>query len=81
MTPDQKFTRLVISEANLAIFESDPHDFVERFLTEDECCVDHFKPETKRQSIPWKHSTSPATKKAKVVPSTGKVMACIFWEA
>ena len=36
-TPDQKLTRLVMSEANLARFEADPDRFVERFLTQDEC--------------------------------------------
>ena len=29
----------------------------------------------------WKHSTSPAPKKAKVVSSSGKVMASVFWDA
>ena len=31
LTPDQKLTRLVMSEANLARFEADPDRFVERF--------------------------------------------------
>ena len=81
LTPDQKLTRLVMSEANLARFEVDPDRFVERFLTQDECWVHHFEPETKRQSMQWKHSTSPAPKKAKVVPSAGKVMTSVFWDA
>ena len=29
----------------------------------------------------WKHSTSPAPKKAKVVPSAGKVMPSFIWNA
>ena len=33
LTPVQKLTRLVMSEANLARFEGDPDRFVERFLT------------------------------------------------
>ena len=77
LTPDQKLTRLVMSEANLARFEADP----DRFLTQDECWVHHFEPETKRQSMQWKHSTSPAPKKAKVVSSAGKVMVSVFWDA
>ena len=70
LTPDQKLTRLVMSEANLAKFEADLDRFVERFLTQDECqdeCwVHHFEPETKRQSMQWKHSTSPAPKKTEL---------------
>ena len=81
LTPDQKLTRLVMSEANLARFEADPDRFVERFLTQHKCWVYHFEPQTKRQSMQWKHSTSPAPKKAKVVSSVGKVMASVFWDA
>ena len=81
LTPDQKLTRLVMSEANLARFEADLDHFVECFLTQDECWVHHFKSVTKRQSMQWKHSTSPAPKKAKVVSSAGKVMASVFWDA
>ena len=80
LTPDQKLTRLIMSEANLARFEADPDRFVEHFLTQNECWVHHFELETKRQSMQWKHSTSPP-KKAKVVSSAGKVMASVFWDA
>ena len=79
--PDQKLTRFVISEVNLARFEADPDHIVEHFLTQDECWAHRFEPETKRQSMQWKHSTSPAPKKAKVVSSAGKVPASVFWDA
>ena len=49
LTPDQKLTRLVMTKAHLAMFKADPDGFVERFLTQNECWVDHFEPETKRQ--------------------------------
>ena len=32
LTPDQMLTRLVMSEANLAMFKADPDGFVGRFL-------------------------------------------------
>ena len=80
LTPSQKLTRLVMSKANLERFEADPDRFVERFLTQNECWIYHFEPETKRQSMQWKHSTS-APKKAKVVSSARKVMASVFWDA
>ena len=47
LTPDQKFTRLVMSEVNLARFEANPDRLVERFLTQDECWVHHFEPDQK----------------------------------
>ena len=80
-TPDQKLTILVMPEANLAMFEIDPVGFIKRFFTQDECWFHHFGPETKRQSMKWKRSTSPAPKKPKVVPSARKVLASIFWDA
>ena len=55
LIPDQKLTRLIMSEVNLARFEADPDCFVEHFLTQDECWVHHFELETKRQSMQWKH--------------------------
>ena len=72
LTPDQKLTTVVMSEANLAMFEAGPNGFVERFLIQDEHWVNQPEIETKWQSMLWKHSTSPAPKKAKVVPSAGK---------
>ena len=65
LTSDQKLTRLVMSEANLARFEADSDRFIERFLTQDESWFHHFKQETKKQSMQWKHPISPASKKAR----------------
>ena len=57
-TPDQKLTRFVMSEANLARFEADLDRFVELFLTQGECWVHHFEPETKRpKGNPYSGST------------------------
>ena len=81
LTPAQKHTRLVMSQANLALFETNPDSFLKRFLTKDECLVHHFEAETKRQSMQWKHPSSPPPKKGKVVSSAGKVMASVFWDA
>ena len=54
LTPDQKNTRLVMSQANLAVFKAVPDSFLECFLTQDECWVHHFEAETKQQSMQWK---------------------------
>ena len=47
----------------------------------DETWVHHFTPEAKQQSKQWKHPVSSLPKKAKTVPSAGKVMASVFWDA
>jgi len=78
---DQKRVRFLTSRDNLCRFETDPDDFVARFVTMDETWIHHFQPETKIQSKQWKHPESPAPKKAKSVPSAGKVMASVFWDS
>ena len=80
LTPAQKHTRLVMSQANLSFFEMNLDSFLEHFLTQNECWVHHFEAETRQQSMQWKHPSSPP-KKAKVVSSAGKVMASVFWDA
>ncbi|UYV71434.1 hypothetical protein LAZ67_8003177 [Cordylochernes scorpioides] len=74
LTPDQKAVRRKLSSDNLALFEANTEEFVNRFVTMDETWAHHFTPESKQQSLQWRHSGSPPPKKAKTVPSTGKVM-------
>ena len=81
LTPDHKRARLVTSRDNLALFERDPEDFLQRFVTMDETWVHHYQPESKEQSKQWKRPGSPTPRKAKIVKSAGKVMASIFWDA
>ena len=47
LTPDQKHSRTIRSQANLAIFEANPDGFCKRFVTQHERCVYHFEKETK----------------------------------
>ena len=44
----------------------------------DETCLYHYDPETKQQSIEWRHRGSPRPKKFRVQKSAGKVLASIF---
>jgi len=46
----------------------------------DENCLYHYDPETKQQSMEWRHSGSPRPKKFRVQKSAGKVLASIFWD-
>ena len=78
---DQKHTRRTLSRTNLNLFEEDPANFLKRFVTMDETWVHHFTPGAKQQSKQWKHPGSAPPKKAKTVPSAGKVMASVFWDA
>jgi len=46
----------------------------------DETWLYHYDPETKQQSMEWRHSGSPCPKKFRVQKSAGKVLTSIFWD-
>ena len=47
-------------------------DFLNRVITMDETWLNFYDPETKQQSMEWRHSGSPK--------SAGKVFASVFWD-
>jgi len=81
LTADQKRTRMKISEQCLERFNKNKTDFVCRFITMDKTCIHHYTPESKQQSKQWTEAGCSAPKKTRSVPSTGKVMASVFWDA
>lgn len=81
LNADHKQMRKQLSRESLARFNNDRTDFVRRFVTMDETWVHHYTPESKKQSKQWVEAGGSAPKKAKSVPSAGKVMASVFWDA
>ena len=53
---------------------------LERTVTSDEIWVRHYDPDSKRQSMEWRHPSSPVQKKFKRQPSIKKVMLTLFWD-
>jgi hypothetical protein len=47
----------------------------------DETWIYHYTPESKQQSKQWTEAGYSVPKKTKSVPSAGKVMASVFWDA
>ena len=41
----------------------------------------HWDPDTKKESMQWKHPGSPPPKKFRTQPSASKVMATVFWDS
>jgi len=78
LNADQKRQRCQSSEQLLESFRRDPNDFLSRFVTMDETWLYHYGPETKQQSMEWRHSGSPRPKKFLLQESTRKVLASIF---
>ena len=80
LNADQKRQRCQSSEQFLEFFRRDSSDFLSRLVIMDEIWLYHFDPETKQQSMEWRHSGSPGPKKFRVQKSAGKVIASIFWD-
>ncbi|GFR80088.1 histone-lysine n-methyltransferase setmar-like protein [Elysia marginata] len=57
------------------------NNLFDNLITGDETWVHLNTPETKRDSMTWKHPTSSMTKKLKVQRSAAKVMATVSWDA
>ena len=70
---DQKHQRCQSSEQLLEFFRRDPDDFLSRLVTMDETWLYHYDPETKQQSVEWRHNGSP---RPKIIP-----IAKIRWKS
>jgi histone-lysine N-methyltransferase SETMAR len=81
LTADQKRTHMKISEQCLERFNKNTTDFVRRFITMDETWIHHYTLESTEQSKQWRKAGCSVPKKIRSVPSAGKVMASVFWDA
>jgi len=81
LTAEHKRKRVEICQRLLDRYKNEGEEFLSRIVTGDETWVHHYEPESKRQSMEWKHLGSPANKKFKTQPSTGKVMLMLFWDS
>jgi len=80
LTEEQKKVRVDVC-TDLSHLQAEPQTFLDRIVTQNETLVHHFDPETKRQSMMWKHVTSPTPQKFKVTASAGNVMVMLFWDS
>ena len=69
LNSEQKIARMDISETLLEKFTANPEVFLACLVTQDETWVPHYDPETKHESVQWKHTSSPSPRKFKVQPS------------
>ena len=77
----QMATRASVYSALLKRFRSKEDDFLSRLVTVDETWVHYYEPENKAQSPQSVGPGSSRPKKFKTIPSAGKVMATVFWDA
>ncbi len=70
--------RVEICHECIMLIENDP-DFFKQVVTCDESWGHYFDPLTQRESLTWKSTTSPETKKVRQHASTGKVILIVFF--
>jgi len=80
LTREHKEHRMQVCQDLLHQYEAEGDSFLDRITTGDKTCCHHYEPESKRQSMEWRHVNSPSTKKFKTLPSVGKVMYTVFWD-
>ena len=73
--------RVESSQELLEVYNANPEDFHTRLVTGDETWLHHWDPDTKKESMQWKHPGSPPPKKFRTQPSASKVMATVFWDS
>jgi [histone H3]-lysine36 N-dimethyltransferase SETMAR len=81
LTPDNKETRFNICADLCERYSNEGDGFLHRIITGDETWIHQFEPESKRQSMQWRHVISPPPRKFKMIPATKKIMATVFWDA
>lgn len=80
LTEDHKRQRIESSREVLELYAEEGAVFLDSIVTGDETWVYHFTPESKQQSMEWRHSFSPKKRKFKVKQSARKIMATVFWD-
>ena len=76
-----KDCRYEASSKNLKFMQLNGNLFLQCIATGDETWIQHYDPESKQQSMQWKHVSPPSSRKFKVQASAGRIMCAIFWDA
>lgn len=80
LTEVHKTKRLASALTFLERYSDEGDEFLSQIVTGDETWVAHVTPESKRQSMEWRHSTSPKKVKFKRTLSARKIMCTVFWD-
>jgi len=62
----------------LSPYNTNPDDVLSRFVTDDETWIHQYDPNTRQESMQWKHVHFPPPKKFRTQSSAGKVMTTIL---
>jgi len=77
---EHKNERVACALKFLMRYHKEGFDMLSNFVTGDDTWVSHITPESKQQSLHWKHTGSPERKKFKQTFSTRETMCTLFWD-
>jgi len=80
LTEEHKIKRQASASTFLQRVRDQGGEFLDCIVTGDETWVSHSTPETKRQSMEWRHTSSPAKTKFKQTIPKSKIMGTVFWD-
>ncbi|GFV71582.1 uncharacterized protein TNCV_1397791 [Trichonephila clavipes] len=75
---EHKEKRFAISLGFLIHYEEEGDDMLSRIVTGEETSVSNITPESKHQSMEWRHTSSPVKVEAKQTLLKRKIMATMF---
>ena len=80
LTDEHKQKRLAAAHQFLQRHQIEGDQCFDHIVTGDETWISYTNIESKRQSMQWRHSSSPKAKKFKQESSVRKIMATVFWD-
>jgi len=80
LTEEHKLTRQANALDFLTRYSEEGDNFLSRVVTQDETWVSHATPESKQQSMEWRHTSLPKKTRFKQTTSTRKIMCTVFWD-
>lgn len=78
LTEEHKTKRLASALSFLERYSNEGDDFLSHIVTGDETWVAYVAPESKQQSMEWRHSSSPRKVKFKQTISAQKIMCSVL---
>jgi len=80
LTEEHKTKRLVSALSFLKQYSNKMDDFLSHIVTGDKTWVAYVTPESKQQSMEWRHSSPPRKVKFKQTVSAQKIICTVFWD-
>ena len=80
LTEEHKKQHVACGLTFLMRYHKEGDGMLSHIVTGDKTWVSHITPESKQQSLHWKHTGSPKREKFKQTFSTRKIMCAVFWD-